>query len=37
MLTWIDNIASPTAQWRIQDFPEGTPTPKVGVTTYYFA
>ena len=24
-------------QWRIQDFPEGSPTPKVGVQTYYFA
>ena len=24
-------------QWRIQDFAEGVPTPKVGVLTYYFA
>ena len=24
-------------QWRIQDFPEGAPIPKVGVLTYYFA
>ena len=23
-------------QWVIQDFPEGVPTPKVGVLTYYF-
>ena len=27
-----------SAQWRIQEFPEGgAPTPKVGVLTYYFA
>ena len=24
-------------QWRIQDFPEGAPAPKVGVLTYYLA
>ena len=24
-------------QWRIQDSPEGAPTPKVGVLIYYFA
>ena len=24
-------------QWRIQDFPEGAPNPKVGVLTYFFA
>ena len=23
-------------QWRVQDFPEGTLTPKVDVLTYYF-
>ena len=24
-------------QWRIQNFPEAAPTPKVGVLTYHFA
>ena len=26
-----------TFQWRTQDFPEGAPTPKVGVPPYWFA
>ena len=25
------------SQWQIQDFPEGAPTPKLGVLTYFFA
>ena len=24
-------------QWRIQDFPKGVPTPKLGILNYYFA
>ena len=33
----ISNQNIKTFQWRIQDFPEGAPTPIVGVPTYFFA